>query len=170
MRPKEKPKRYSGCSVSGRRSAIHSETASDSTSIVTKIRRQPPITRNRLPMPGAKIGTVMKIIITKDMTRAISRPAKRSRTIDTVMTRAAERDQEVVAAGEPGRQAGRGMERQAAEQHRASPPDIGERAVDHLHDGEAAHVGVDQQLQPVGIGDAELDADRREGRQQIVDR
>ena len=89
MRPKEKAKRYSGCSVSGNRSAIQTETASDRTSIVRKISRQPPITKNRLPMPGAKIGTVMKIIITKDMTRAMSRPAKRSRTIETVMTRAA---------------------------------------------------------------------------------
>ena len=40
-------------------------------------------------MLGASTGTMMKMVITKDITRAMSRPAKRSRTTATATMRGA---------------------------------------------------------------------------------
>ena len=49
--------------------------------------RQPENSRMPSPTPGASIGTTMKTIVMKDITRDISRPSKRSRTMASAMTR-----------------------------------------------------------------------------------
>ena len=46
-----------------------------------------PVSRITWPMPGATIGMAMKIMKVSDMTSAISRPSKRSRTTAVAMTR-----------------------------------------------------------------------------------
>lgn len=57
--------------------------------MLTKIVCQLPSSISRLPMPGANTGTMMKTIMAKDITRAISRPPWQSRTMATASTRAA---------------------------------------------------------------------------------
>ena len=47
-----------------------------------------PINRMPAPIAGATTGTRMKIIMMKDIALAIARPAKRSRTMATAITRA----------------------------------------------------------------------------------
>ena len=54
-----------------------------------KIHGQAPSHRMTSPRLGAMTGTTMKIIMTKDITRAISRPRKRSRTMAMATTRGA---------------------------------------------------------------------------------
>ena len=81
--------RFSGCRVSGMRSPNQTRTTSTSDSIDMKIRRQLPSIRKKVPVAGAITGTMMKIMKTSDITRAMSRPSKRSRTMATASTRAA---------------------------------------------------------------------------------
>ena len=85
----EKASRFSGCSVSGMRTKNQAPKAIASISMETKIACQPPSATSPLPIAGARIGTMRKTMVVSDMTRAISRPAKRSRTIVTASTRPA---------------------------------------------------------------------------------
>ncbi len=51
--------------------------------------RQGPTSMMACPMEGARIGTARNTMKASDMTRAMSRPLNRSRTIDTASTRVA---------------------------------------------------------------------------------
>ena len=129
-------------------------------------------------MPGAMIGIAMNTMKVSDITEAISRPEKRSRTTDMAMTR-------VAAAPRPcakrsaeqdgeGRREGRGegaddVERDADEQRRAAAEAVGDRAEDQLRRAEADHVGGDDELALVLVGDAERLAHIGQGRQHDVD-
>ncbi len=54
-----------------------------------KIHRQGPNCTTPCPIAGARIGMTMNTIMTKDITRAMPRPAKRSRTMAMAMIRGA---------------------------------------------------------------------------------
>ena len=69
------------------RNANQMPIPSVSANIAPKIHGQSPKVRIRPPIAGASIGTVMNTMMVSDITRAISRPAKRSRTIATASTR-----------------------------------------------------------------------------------
>ncbi len=60
--------------VSGSRTAIQTRKTSDSAKRLAKIRCQLPASRKPLPIVGASTGTMMKTIMTKDITSAIRRP------------------------------------------------------------------------------------------------
>ena len=89
MRPVEKGSRAAGCSVSGRRSAAQASTHAPKQLSAPNTHRHGPNSMMTCPMEGARIGTARNTMKASDITRAMSRPLKRSRTIDTASTRVA---------------------------------------------------------------------------------
>ncbi len=76
-----KRRRDSCGSGSGRRMKSHeTETTAKSTK-AAKMPRQPARAMMPAPSNGASAGKIVKTIMTKDMSRAISRPVKKSRTM-----------------------------------------------------------------------------------------
>ena len=150
-----------------------------SANIDRKIRCQLPSSRSPLPVAGANTGTMMKIIMVSDMTRAISRPAKRSRTIAMASTRTAAAPMPWIAratsstvesVGDQRERGADAVDHQAEHHHRAAPDGVGDRPEYDLHGREADQEHRDDQLQVVLVGDAERRLDRRERRQQVVHR
>ncbi len=78
---KDSGRRYSGWSVSGIRAANHRARMPPSASIETNTQCHEPSSSIVAPMAGPSIGTIRNTIMMSDITLAISRPAKRSRTI-----------------------------------------------------------------------------------------
>ena len=109
----EKALRRSGGSVSGIRTPNHAATANDTAAIAQKMSRQSPISRTPAPNAGASTGTTMNTINAIDMTRAIARPEKRSRTIATTDTR------EAATASPPATRAANSNEKLPAIAHKA---------------------------------------------------
>ncbi len=82
-------RRYSSCSVSGRRMLSQMARPEAVTSRKTKIQRQGAISRMTCPRLGAITGTAMNTIIAMETTCAMRRPEVRSRAMAVPITRAA---------------------------------------------------------------------------------
>ncbi len=67
--------RSSGCSVSGRRTVIHTETATPSVASRPKVQGHEATVSTAWPRLGAMIGAAMNTSEVRLITRAISRPA-----------------------------------------------------------------------------------------------
>ena len=87
MARSESGRRYSGCSVSGMRRANHRVRTPPSASIDTNTQIHEPSSSMVAPIAGPSIGTIRNTIMMSDITLAISRPEKRSRTIAVASTR-----------------------------------------------------------------------------------
>eukprot|EP00918_Siedleckia_nematoides_P034646 GHVU01075380.1.p2 GENE.GHVU01075380.1~~GHVU01075380.1.p2 ORF type:complete len:121 (-),score=10.71 GHVU01075380.1:14-376(-) len=83
-------RRSAGSRVSGMRNPIHITEMVEKMIKARKIPRQPTPAMITAPIAGAKAGTSVKISITIDTMRAISRPEYRSRTIATATMRGPE--------------------------------------------------------------------------------
>ena len=125
------------------------------------------------------IGTRMNTAVTSDITRAISRPSKRSRTSAMVIVRGPatpipcrSRPASIIgklcdssASEQPDRE-----DRQAQEGRRLSSRGVGERPVEELPDPEPEEQQRHYELVVVRARDAERGADGGQRRQHHVDR
>ena len=119
----------------------------------TKIDCHGPVSSSTWPTPGAMMGMAMKTMKISDMTSAMPRPAKRSRTTAVATTRLPRRRALRQAESEEDceiRREGRG---EGADDIDAQPQQadaaaeaVGQRPEDELREAEAEHVGADHQL------------------------
>ena len=130
-------------------------------------------------MLGATTGTTMKTIITKDITSAMRRPPKASRTTATATTRGAalarpcrKRATSRVSklVGDEAAEGGEGIDGEADEEHGLAAEPVAQGSVEELAEGEADDVARQDELLAVGVGDAELLAHLRQRREHHVDR
>ena len=82
-----KARRYSGCSVSGSRNAVHMVMAKATIAIRTKIMCHSENSITSCPTDGAITGITMNTMNTSDMISAMARPPNTSRITETAMTR-----------------------------------------------------------------------------------
>lgn len=81
MRAIDKGTRSAFASVSGWRVASQRKSRIPTMASTRKIMRQSATRRMSWPIDGARTGTRISTVMTKDMMRAMERPTKRSRTI-----------------------------------------------------------------------------------------
>ena len=107
------------------------------------------------PIFGAMTGIAMNTIITSDMTLAMRRPPKQSRTTEMAMTRVAAAPMPCMArsarsSSKVGEKIaatdGEDVDGEAEEQDRTAAEPVGERPVDDLRAAEAQDVGGDHEL------------------------
>ena len=139
-------------SVSGRRKKAQ-RLISVAPAMNTKIDCHGPVSSSTWPTPGAMMGMAMKTMKISDMTSAMSRPAKRSRTTAVATTRVAAAPRPCVKrrARRTKRREGRGegaddIDAQPEQQRDAAAEAVGQRPEDELREAEAEHVGADHQL------------------------